>query len=57
MSKKKISAKNPCTRDCEYDDDNICIACKRTKEEIFEWGNYSDEERIKINTRIINNKK
>ncbi len=36
----------------EYDDNNICIACRRTKKEIFEWGDYSDEERIIINKRI-----
>lgn len=51
--KKEANAKNPCVRDCEYDDNNICIACHRTKKEIFEWGDYSDNERIKINRRII----
>ncbi len=48
----KITSKNPCIRDCEYDDDNVCIACHRTKKEIFEWGDYSDEKRIEINKRI-----
>jgi len=53
MSKDiEIMSKNPCTRDCEYDDNNICIACHRTKKEIFEWGDYSDKKRIEINTRI-----
>lgn len=49
----EVNAKNPCVRDCEYDDNNICIACHRTKKEIFEWGDYSDSERITINKRII----
>jgi len=49
---KEITAKNPCIRNCEYDNNNICIACRRTKKEIFEWGDYSDEERIIINNRI-----
>ncbi len=53
MSKSELSAKNPCVRDCEYDDHNVCLACHRTKKEIFEWGDYTDEERIVINTRII----
>ncbi len=53
MSKNELNAKNPCIRDCEYDDNNICIACHRTKKEIFEWGDYTDEERIEINKRII----
>ncbi len=53
MSTKELTAKNPCVRDCEYDDDNICLACHRSKKEIFEWGDYTDEERIEINKRII----
>ena len=48
----EINAKNPCIRACGYDDDNVCISCHRTKKEIFEWGDYTDEERIEIKKRI-----
>ena len=54
MSEIDLNTKSPCIRECEYDDNNICIACRRTKKEIFEWGDYSDEERILINKRIEN---
>ncbi len=44
----KNSPKNPCIRKCEYDDNNICTACFRTKKEIFFWGDYSDDEKREI---------
>lgn len=47
-----MKPKNPCTRDCKYDDNNICIVCLRTKKEIFEWGDYTDEQKIEILKRI-----
>jgi len=47
-----IEPKNPCIRDCKYDDNNICIACLRTKKEVFEWGDYTDEQKIEILKRI-----
>ena len=28
-------AKNPCIKECKYDDDNVCIACLRTKKRFF----------------------
>lgn len=51
MTNKDLT-KNPCIRECAYDDNNVCIACHRTKKEIFEWGDYSDNKRIEINKRI-----
>lgn len=51
-STPELNAKNPCIRECEYDDNNVCFACHRTKKEIFNWGDYSDNERILINKRI-----
>lgn len=47
-----MEPKNPCTRDCKYDDNNVCIVCLRTKKEIFEWGDYTDEQKIEILQRI-----
>ncbi len=46
--KKEINYKNPCIRKCEYNDDNLCVACFRTKKEIFFWGDYSNEEKKEI---------
>ena len=47
-----MEAKNPCIRRCEYNDDNLCVVCLRTKKEIFEWGDYTDEQKIVILERI-----
>ena len=48
----KIEPKNPCTRKCNYNDNNLCITCLRTKKEIFEWGDYTDEQKIDIKKKI-----
>lgn len=47
-----MKPKNPCTRDCEYNDNNICKACLRTKKEVFEWGDYTDKQKQIILDRI-----
>ncbi len=53
MSKTNdLNVKNPCIRECEYNDNNVCFACHRTKKEIFNWGDYTDIERVSINKRI-----
>ena len=44
--------KNPCLRECKYDDDNVCIACLRAKKEVFYWGDYSNEKKLEILNRI-----
>lgn len=49
---KEQNVKNPCIRECKYDDDNICISCYRTKEEITYWGDYSNEQKLKVLERI-----
>ncbi|MBN2891731.1 MAG: DUF1289 domain-containing protein, partial [Bacteroidales bacterium] len=35
--------KKTCTCACKYNDNNVCFICHRTKKEIFEWGDYTDE--------------
>lgn len=47
-SPDKNSPKSPCIRNCKYNDDNICVACFRTKKEIFYWGDYTDDEKREI---------
>jgi len=48
MEKKEINYKSPCIRKCEYNDDNLCVGCFRTKKEIFFWGDYTNEEKKEI---------
>jgi len=49
---KSVEAKKTCTRNCKYDDNNVCEDYLRTKKEVFEWGDYSDDQKIEILTRI-----
>ena len=48
MENKTKSPKNPCVRNCGYNDDQICTACFRTQKEVYYWGDYSDSEKIEI---------
>lgn len=39
---------SPCVRNCCLDDDDICLGCHRTLNEITEWGEASDARRRAI---------
>lgn len=39
---------SPCVRICCLDDHNICLGCFRTVEDITDWGEASDDERMTI---------
>ncbi len=43
---------NPCMGICEYNKDNLCIGCKRSMNEIFDWYDYTDEEVAVINKEL-----
>ena len=43
---------NPCMGICEYNDDNLCIGCKRNMNEIFDWYDYTDEQVASINEEL-----
>lgn len=40
---------SPCTRVCCLDDQNVCLGCGRTLDEIRRWSQMSDAERVKVN--------
>lgn len=40
--------KSPCIKVCKYDSDNICLGCRRTKKEISQWLNSTDDEKKQI---------
>lgn len=46
---------NPCKSICKLNDNNICIGCYRTKEEVAEWPKLTNEQRFVIITRINKN--
>lgn len=39
--------KSPCIKVCKYDEDNICMGCYRTMDEITGWLFMSEEQKIK----------
>jgi len=39
---------SPCVRNCCLDDQDICLGCHRSVEEIIAWGNASNAERRAI---------
>ena len=36
---------SPCVGLCELDDQDLCVACRRSGMEIADWGGYSNEEK------------
>lgn len=38
---------SPCVGVCELED-NVCVGCNRTVEEITNWEDMSDEDKLKI---------
>ncbi|MFC3122282.1 DUF1289 domain-containing protein [Agaribacter flavus] len=39
---------SPCIRNCCLDNNDICIGCKRTIDEIVEWSQATDERKAVI---------
>jgi predicted Fe-S protein YdhL (DUF1289 family) len=42
---------SPCVRNCCLDDDNVCMGCGRSLEEIIQWGSASDADKSAILAR------
>ena len=42
---KEKPLKSPCVSICVLNDDDVCVGCYRTGEEITEWGGYSNADR------------
>jgi len=51
MSKEE-KIKSPCTNDCKYDENKICVSCKRSMYEIVNWIDFSDKEKLDVLKRI-----
>ena len=50
--KKRSPIPSPCVDICALGDDDICIGCDRTGQEISTWGKMSDEEKIQTLQRV-----
>lgn len=40
--------KSPCVSVCALDDDDICVGCYRTGNEISHWGSYDNDQRKEV---------
>ena len=51
-----VKISTPCIRVCKLNND-VCIACHRTKQEVFAWSFYSEEKRKEIMNDIYERRK
>ncbi|MGK0444240.1 MAG: putative Fe-S protein YdhL (DUF1289 family) [Bermanella sp.] len=40
--------KSPCSAVCALDENDVCIGCYRTGDEIMNWGTMDNSEKIKV---------
>lgn len=40
--------KDPCISICQYDDNEICIGCRRTKKEAKTWWRMDEDEKKQV---------
>jgi predicted Fe-S protein YdhL (DUF1289 family) len=45
---QSAAVESPCIRKCTLDDDDICVGCFRSIDEICAWGSASDNQRRQI---------
>lgn len=43
---------SPCKLICRYDNNGMCIGCRRNKEEIMNWINYDDRQKLEVWKKI-----
>jgi predicted Fe-S protein YdhL (DUF1289 family) len=48
MSTPLDSLASPCVRNCCLDDDNVCLGCGRSLDEIVSWSGAADAEKRAI---------
>lgn len=45
---KPVRIESPCVRHCTLDDNDICLGCFRSIDEICAWGAASNEKRLEF---------
>lgn len=45
-------APSPCVSICALNDDDVCIGCQRTGQEIARWGIMTEEERREVLKKV-----
>ena len=43
-----MAISSPCVRNCCLDEQDICLGCGRSIEEIIRWGDADDKEKLQI---------
>ena len=52
MTEQSTPVRSPCTGVCALDEQDLCIACRRSGMEIAEWGVMSDEQKLEVYSLI-----
>ncbi|MBU3071597.1 DUF1289 domain-containing protein [Aestuariicella sp. G3-2] len=48
MSNLEKPVKSPCVSICALNEEDVCVGCHRTGQEISRWGRYSNDERREV---------
>ncbi len=48
MNEQKTPVRSPCTGVCALDEQDLCIACRRSGMEIAEWGVMNDQQKLEV---------
>ncbi len=43
---------SPCIALCKLNEDEICVGCKRTIDEIVKWRTYTDDQKLAVFARL-----
>lgn len=43
---------SPCVSICALDDDDLCVGCQRTGDEIIRWGKMTNDERRAVLSKL-----
>lgn len=52
MSENKGTMVSPCVGVCALDEDDVCVGCYRTGQEITLWGSMTDEQRKDVMEKV-----
>lgn len=47
------AVRSPCVSVCALDENDICIGCQRTADEITRWSQMTDEERLEVMKLVV----
>lgn len=47
------AVRSPCVNVCALDENDICIGCQRTADEITRWSQMTDEERLEVMKLVV----